>query len=463
MFDKEVYTKRREILQNAMSGGIVLFLGNEEVSMNYADNTYRFRQDSSFLYYFGLDAPGLAAVIDVDENRHIIFGNDVDMEDVIWMGPQQALQDRAKEVGVEETLASDKLTDYLRQAIEQKRTIHFLPPYRNEHRFRLSKLMGITDPFLTAHVSEELIRNVVAQRSVKDNHEIEEIEKAHAVTAHMHMQAMVRARPGMKEQILAGLIEGIALAGGASVSFPVILSTRGEILHNHSHGNIMQEGDMVVNDSGAESDMHYAADITRTFPVSGKFSDRQKDVYRIVLQSQLEAIDALKPGVPYKDIHLLAARIITQGLKDLGLMQGEVEAAVQEGAHALFFPHGLGHMMGLDVHDMENLGEDYVGYDETVQRSDQFGLAYLRLARELQAGFVLTVEPGIYFIPALIEQWKKDRKHKDFINYKKVEKYLDFGGIRIEDDVLITEEGHRVLGKPIPKEITEVEELCSKG
>ncbi len=271
---------------------------------------------------------------------------------------------------------------------------------------------------------------------------------------------MKKTAPGIIESDISGTIEGIALCGGAGVSFPVILSVRGEILHNHSHSNIMQDGDLLVNDSGAESMMHYAADITRTFPVNGKYSLKQKEVYEIVLKAQMDAIEALKPGIMYRDVHLLAARIIADGLKEVGLMKGDMEEAVLQGAHALFFPHGLGHMMGLDVHDMENYGEDLIGYDETVQRSDQFGLAYLRLAKKLEPGFVLTVEPGIYFIPDLINQWKKAKKFENFIEYKNVEKYIGFGGIRIEDDILVTEDGHRVLGRPIPKTVHDVETMC---
>jgi Xaa-Pro aminopeptidase len=278
-----------------------------------------------------------------------------------------------------------------------------------------------------------------------------------AVTQGMYLAAMKMVKPGVLEQDVVGRMDGLALAGGAGTAFPTILTVNGQILHNHDHSHIMRKGRLLVVDSGAESKRHYASDITRTLPVSGKFTTRQREIYEIVLAAQESAIAAMKPGIPYRDIHLKAARLMCAGLKDVGLMKGDTEEAVAAGAHALFFPHGLGHPLGLDVHDMENLGESFVGYDDQTKRSNQFGLDYLRFGRELRPGYVMTVEPGIYFIPALAAKWKKEKKHTGFINYLKVGTYLNFGGIRIEDNVLITAAGRRVLGPPIPKRVKGIE------
>ena len=442
-----------------MKTGLLLFPGNEESPMNYSANGYRFRQDSTFLYYFGLNEPGLAAVMDLDSDQEILFGNDLDMDDIIWMGYLPGMAEKCRKVGVSYHRPLSQLPDFLATMVKQGRKIHFLPPYRAEHYLNLSNLLGIDTSSVMSYASEEFIRAVVAQRSIKSKEEIKHIEEALATTHDMHVTAMRKTRPGIRECDLAGEVEGIALAAGGTVAFPVILSVQGEILHNHYHGNRLKSGQLVVNDSGAESGMGYAGDITRTFPVSGKFTPRQADIYSIVLKAQLEAIRAIRPGKKYLEIHKKVSRIIAQGLKEVKLMKGNVEDAVNQGAHALFFPHGLGHMLGLDVHDMENLGESYVGYDAGTKRSGQFGLAYLRLARELQPGFVLTVEPGIYFIPALINKWMMEKKFREFINYQKVHEYLKFGGIRIEDNVLVTAGGGRVLGKPIPKQIGELENI----
>ncbi len=460
MFEREVYEKRREKLREILEEGLVLILGNDEAPMNYPANPYHFRQDSNFLYFFGLDEPGLAGLMDMeDEEGDIIFGNDPDVEDVIWMGPSPSLKDKAEQVGVKKTRPFNSLQDFLREALSKGRRVHFLPPYRGEHILKLAYLLGIRPEAVKHWVSVDLIRAVVELRSVKGPEEIQQMEVAANITAEMHLRAMSRARAGMYERELAGEIEGLAISLGGYISFPVILTVHGEILHNHYHGNMLRDGQLLLVDAGAESPLHYAGDMTRTFPVSGKFTPKQREIYQIVLSAQRKAIENIKPGVYYREIHLLAAKTIAQGLKELGLMRGDVEETVSQGAHALFFPHGLGHMIGLDVHDMEGLGEDYVGYDETVKRSEQFGLAYLRLAKKLQEGFTLTVEPGIYFIPALVEKWRSEGKHRDFINYQKVEEYLDFGGIRIEDSVVVTEDGCRILGKPVPKEPEEVEAL----
>ncbi len=457
MFDKTAYTTRREKLKTLLQDGIVLLPGNVDVPMNYKSNTYRFRQDSNFLYFFGLDQQGLAGVIDLDNDSETIFGDDVSLDDIIWMGPQPTLKSRAEQVGVTQTQPFSKLSEVLSEARSKGRKIHFLPPYRSENMLLLEDLLGIKPAVQKDEASIELIKAIVKLRSVKEPEEILEIEKAMEVAYLMHTTAMKMARPGVFEHEIAGVVEGIAISANGMLSFPLILSVNGETLHNHAHNNKLEAGRLLLMDGGAETSMHYATDHTRTMPVSGRFTDDQKDIYEIVLKAQIEAISAIRPGKTFKSIHMLAAEVIACGLKNLGIMKGDVKSAVEQGAHALFMPHGLGHMMGLDVHDMEDLGEDHVGYDEEVQRSDLFGTAFLRLGRKLQQGFVLTVEPGIYFIPALFEKWQQEGKFKEFINYEKVKQYIGFGGIRIEDDILVTDGGYRVLGKPIPKTVADVE------
>ncbi|MEZ5082682.1 MAG: aminopeptidase P family protein [Bacteroidales bacterium] len=461
MFNASVYTDRRNRLRSEVKSGIILILGNPEASYNYPANTYHFRQDSNFLYFFGLDHPDLAGVIDVDNNEDYIFGNDVDLDDIIWMGPQPFLKDRATEVGVKNTQPLNKLLDFIKAALSKGRKIHFTLPYRGKTYLQLEGLLGIPAAEIKNKASIELIKGIVKLRSIKDKFEIAEIEKAVDIACEMHTTAMRMAMPGRIEREIAGTIEGISLAKGGPVSFPIILSVNGETLHNHYHGNVLKTGRMMVTDAGAETTMHYSSDITRTVPVGGKFNQRQKDIYEIVLAANMKTIEATKPGISNKELHLLAAKTIFLGLKDLGLMKGNADDAVKEGAHAMFFPHGLGHMLGLDVHDLEGMGENYVGYDDEIKRSTQFGTAFLRLGRRHQPGFVFTIEPGIYFIPALIDKWKREGKYNDFINFDKVESFKDFGGIRIEDDILVTESGYKVLGKPIPKTIAEVEETMS--
>jgi len=460
MFSRETYVNRRKKLIEGFDSGVILFLGNEESAMNYADNTYHFQQDRTFLYYFGIDIPNMAAIIDVESGEDIIFGYDFQIDDIVWMGPQPTLKELAEQIGAKQSAPIEKLSEFINKFKSQNRTIHFLPPYRPENLIKLRDLLTIEEKSIKENSSIELIKAIISQRSLKNSEEIKEIEKAVDIAYNMHTSAMRLTKPGKYEFEISGIIEGIASSGEGGISFPVIFSKNGETLHNHYHGNLLQDGDLVINDSGAETAMHYASDITRTFPVSGKFSERQKDIYEIVLAAETKSIEAIKPGVKYRDIHLNAAKIIATGLKDLGLMQGDIDGAVKQGAHALFFPHGLGHMLGLDVHDMENLGENYIGYTDDIKRSDQFGLAYLRFGKELQKDYVLTVEPGLYFIPALIDIWQKENKFKEFINYEKVRDYIGFGGVRIEDDVLVTESGSRVLGKPIPKIIDEVEKMC---
>lgn len=457
-FPKEIYWQRRKMLRAELGEGLILIPGNEESSMNYPANYYHFRQDSTFLYFFGINRPGFFGLCDVEQEKDILYGNDFGIDDIIWMGEQPSVRELAATVAVESTGSLESLGTFLKQALQKGRKVHILPPYRGDHVITLAGLTGLDHSQVQDLVSQALIDAVVKLRSVKDVHEIAEMEKAVDVAAIMHTTAMKMAYPGNYERELAGAIEGIALAHGGPVSFPVILSMDGQTLHNHYHGNELVEGRMVVCDAGAESAMCYASDITRTFPVGGKFSAQQKDIYNIVLKANTETIKASLPGRTYREVHLMAAKIIAGGLKELGIMKGDLDEAVAAGAHALFFPHGLGHMLGLDVHDMEGLRENNVGYNQEVKRADQFGLAYLRLGRKLEPGFVVTNEPGCYFIPALIDQWKAEKKLEQFINYDQVELYRGFGGVRIEDDVLITDEGSRVLGTPIPKTVDEVED-----
>jgi Xaa-Pro aminopeptidase len=459
MFPSNVYSERRLRLRNEVSGGIILFLGNEEVPFNYPANTYSFRQDSSFLYYFGLDHPSLAAIMDLDSGEDYIFGNDVDIDDIIWMGKQPSMKDNAAKVGVKNALPLGDLAGMVKNAQDAKRTVHFLPPYRGEIKLWLGDLLGIHHRKQMEMASEPLIRAVVKMRMAKDELEVREITNMVDVAYMMHTRGMKMAMPGVSEQEITGVVEGTALSYGGPVSFPVILSVNGQTLHNHYHGNILTEGRMLVIDAGCESALHYASDITRTVPVGGKFSQRQREIYQVVLNANMAATDAVKPGVPFRYIHLLAAFEIAKGLKELGFLKGDPEEAVTLGAHTLFFPHGLGHPLGLDVHDLEGMGENYVGYDDEVKRSKEFGLAFLRFGRKLQENFVMTIEPGIYFIPELIDIWKSEKKLANFINYDKVDQYRDFGGIRIEDDVLVTANGVKVLGKPIPKTVAEIESI----
>ena len=460
MFETSVYKNRRARLKEKVKSGLVLILGNGEAPANYTDNTYKFRQDSSFLYFFGLNQPGFAGVIDIDSGDEYLFGNDVDMDDIIWMGPQPSVKDMAARVGVSKTAPFARLADCMKTAISQGRRIHFLPPYRFRNMLLLEELLGIRPALVKNYASLELIKAVVDLRSVKEPCEIEEITKACNIGYEMHTAAMRNCKPGVKEQYIAGLIEGIAASYGSMVSFPVILSQNGETLHNHDHSQILQEGRMMMTDAGAEEVSHYCSDFTRTVPVGGKFLTRQKEVYNIVLAANNKAIEIAKPGVTYQYVHLEVCKVLAQGLKDLGLMKGDVNEAVAAGAHALFMPHGLGHMMGLDVHDMEDLGQIYVGYDDETRPIDQFGTSSLRMGRRLQEGFVITDEPGCYFIPALIDQWRAQGMHKEFLNYDKIETFKDFGGIRLEDDILIIPGGSRFLGdKRTPITVEEVEEI----
>jgi len=462
LFNKEVYSNRRDKLRTDIKDGLLLFIGNQEASFNYPANVYAFRQDSNFLYFFGLNMPDLVGVIDVDNNKDYLFGNDVDIDDIIWMGPQPSMTDLGKKVAIENTSDLASLNGFLEEAIKAGRKIHILPTYRGEHNMQLADLLGINPSKVSNYISEELVKAIVKLREIKEDVEIAEMEKATDTAYDMHVTSMrMAAKVGRVEREIAGTIEGISLAQGGPVSFPIILSVHGETLHNHHHDNMIEEGQMMVTDAGAETTMCYASDITRTVPVGGKFNPRQKGIYQAVLNANVAAIKEIKPGVTYREIHFKAAKVLAEGLIEVGIMKGDAQAIVDAEAHTLFQPHGLGHQIGLDVHDMESFGEDMVGYDEKTIRSKNFGTAYLRMGKELKAGMVITVEPGCYFIPALIDQWKAENKHSEFINYDLLETYKDFGGIRIEDDILVTGNGSRVLGKPIPKTIEEIEAVMA--
>ncbi len=461
MFNSDIYSVRRKKLCKAVKQGIILLPGNCEVGYNYKGNTYRFRQDSTFSYFFGADVPDLTGIIDAESGEDYLFGDNIEIEDIIWMGNLPGIHDMAANAGVKTSLPKSAVHSFLLKARSLNRTIHYLPPYRGETILQLQEWLGMSKSELLNNSSVELTRAVIDIRSVKEKIEIEEIEKMIEVAYDMHTSVMKLARAGIKELELAGIIEGIALSRGNGVSFPVILSMHGEILHNHSHNAFLENGRLLVTDAGAESELLYASDITRTVPVGGRFSNIQKEIYQIVLDANIETIKLTHPDKTYLDIHLAAAKVIASGLKDAGLMKGNTDDAVSAGAHALFFPHGLGHLMGMDVHDLEGLGEDNAGYDNFIKRSNQFGLAYLRFGKKPLPGYVLTDEPGIYFIPPLIDLWHKENKFNEFINYDKLEKFRNFGGIRIEDDILVTDNGCRVLGKPIPKTIDEIENIMN--
>lgn len=461
MFSRQLYIQRRLVLKQKMGQGIILFLGNEESPMNYPDNPYHFRQHSSFLYYFGLDRPSLAAVIDLDSGQETIFGDEMTMDEIVWMGNRTSIREEAEMVGIADVLPMVKLYTVLREANAAGRNIHFLPPYRPENKIKILRLLNIRPDQFTAKSSEELVKAVISQREIKDNEEIVEIDKAVNLSVDMHVAAMKYARPGMKESEVAAKVTQVALEREGELSFPVIATINGQILHNHNHGNLLKKGELFLLDAGAETPMHYAGDLTSTFPVSPHFRRKQREIYQLVLDAHNQSAAMLKPGIEFRDVHFEAARIIFDGLKDLGLTKGNTQDAIAQGAHALFFPTGLGHMMGLDVHDMEDLGELNVGYKPGETKSTQFGLKSLRLAKELKTGHVLTVEPGIYFIPELFKMWRAEKKFEDFINYKKVKAYMGFGGVRIEQDYLITKKGYRLLGRKKPMEIDEVEALRS--
>ena len=462
MFKKETYINRRKQLKSQFDSGILLFLGNEESSMNYLDNTYHYRQDSTFLYYFGLDYPGLVGIIDLDNDKDYIFGDDLTIDHIVWMGSQPTIAQKSEKSGIEYTGSMSQMLDTLKSAKQKGRKIHFLPAYRPEHQIKLYNWLEIPINETNNHASIDLIIAVGEQRNIKSTEEIEQLEQVVSVTADMHHAAMRFAKPGMNEYEVAAKVHEVAQTAGGDISFPIIATINGQTLHNHYHGNKLKEGDLFLLDAGAENQLRYAGDMSSTFPVSAKFTERQKEIYQIALNGHNAAIEALKPGINFKEIHFTAARTIFDGLKDLGFTKGNTEEAIQAGAHALFFPCGTGHLMGLDVHDMENLGEQYVGYAGQ-PKSTLFGLKSLRLGRELLPGNVLTIEPGIYFIPELIDLWKSQNKFTEYINYNKVEEYRNFGGTRNEEDILITETGYKILGTPLAKSIKDVENERAKA
>lgn len=457
---RKLYRKRRTKLIESIDSGIIVLFGNRHQPKNYSSNVLPFRQDSNFLYYVGTDLPDLIYCSDCDSNQEFLIGNEPTIEDVIWSGQQPSLSDLAEIAGIPSTMSISEFPPFLKNASEKGRKIHYLPPYPYDRQLFISELFNMPSNKVKSGVSIELIKSIINQRSHKSGEEVGEIEWAlENITAPMHIMTMKMATPGYHESHIVAEILNFAQRHNVGLAYPSICSVHGEILHNESYRNTLNSGKLLLVDAGAESQNHYASDITRTTPVGRKFSSIQRDIYELVLSAQEYAISRIKPGVPFIDIHMDTSMIIAAGLKDLGLMKGDTETSVYAGAHALFFPHGLGHMMGLDVHDMEDLGEDYVGYDKSIKRSNQFGTAYLRLARKLEPGFVLTVEPGIYFIPVLIDLWYSQKKFMEFINYNNLEKYRDFGGIRIEDDILVTDTGNRILGPHIPKTCIEIEEL----
>ena len=457
MFNKDIYIERRNTLKKLVGEGIIVFFGNNESPCNYPANAYYpMRQDSSFLYYFGQRRDGLVGIIDVDNDSEWLIGNDIDIEDIVWYGSVDSITDMAAQVGVENTAPMAELKNIIARC---KNNIHFLPPYRHDTILQMQKLgLDYSDSSLP------LIKAVVKMRSTKSALEIAEIEKACAIGYEMHTTAMRVARPGLTEKYVGGLVDGVANSLGEKVSFATIFTQHGEIMHGTPSYNTLESGRLALCDAGAENAENYCSDHTRTFPVNGKFTQRQLDIYHIVEECHDYVLSVAKPGVRYKDVHFAVCRLMTERLKELGLMKGDVDEAVAAGAHAMFLPHGLGHMMGMDVHDMEGLGQIYVGFDEETRPNlEQFGTNCLRMGRRLQEGFVVTDEPGIYFIPALIDDWRAQGLHKDFLNYELLETYKDFGGIRIEDDVLITADGCRFLGeKRIPYHPKDIEDFMAQ-
>lgn len=460
IFSKETYMERRRVLRERIGHGVIVIFGNNDSPVNYPANAYHFRQDSTMLYYTGLDRDGLAVVIDCDHDREILFGDDIDLDDIVWMGFTPSVADLAAMSGIASSEPMRGLERYLKPGIADGSTL-ILPPYRYDNILMLVEKTGLSPEQLRAHVSVELIKAVIDQRAVKTPQEVEQIEKACEIGYEMHVTAMRMCRPGITEREIAGVIEGISLSKGAGTSFLPIVSTHGEIQHGFPKPEPMQSGRLLLVDCGAETLGRYCSDNTRVTPVSGRFDTRQREIYEIVLAAHDRVVEIARPGLKWRDAHLEAARVITDGLKNLGLLRGDTEEIIACGAHAAMFVHGLGHMMGMDVHDMEGLGQVYVGFDYEVRpQLDQFGINFLRCGRRLQPGFVMTDEPGIYFIPHLIDCWRAEGKFAQYINYDKLEAYKDFGGIRLEDDLLITGEGCRYLGPHIPITVDEVEAIA---
>ena len=459
MFNKEIYVERRKKLKENFKDGIILIMGNDFSPLDCPDNTYPFIQDATFKYYFGIDHNGLIGMIDIDKNKEIIFGNDFTMSDIIWMGKQKYLKDLAKDVGIENFVEKEEIKKYL----ENRKNIRFTNQYRADNVMYLSSILNISPFEFDKYTSFDLVKAIIKQRNIKDRVEIQEIERAVDVTKEMHLAAMRNVKAGMKEYELVAEVEREPRKYNAYYSFQTILTKNGQILHNHNHSNVLKDGDLVLLDCGALSDEIYCGDMTTTFPVSGKFTERQKTIHNIVRDMFDKAKDLARAGITYKEVHLEVCKVLAENMKKLGLMKGNIEGAVAAGAHALFMPHGLGHMMGMTVHDMENFGEINVGYAEGEKKSTQFGLSSLRLAKKLEVGNVFTIEPGIYFIPDLFEKWKSEKLHQEFLNYDEIEKYMDFGGIRMERDILIQEDGtSRILGDKFPRTANEIEEYMEK-
>ena len=466
MFSKETYIQRRNELKKLVGEGIIILFGNNESPCNYPANSYApMRQDSAFLYYFGQHRDGLVGVIDIDNDKEWLIGDDIDVEDIVWMGFTPSVADLAAEVGVANTAPMNKLKDILSPIPSGGvgGRLHFLPPYRHDTQIQIMDLLGIHPSKQKEAASLALIKAVVKMRSTKEPQEIAAIDRACDVGYLMHTTAQRLIKPGVTERFIGGQVDGIARSHASGTSFATIFSQHGEIMHGNPSAAKLEAGRLVLCDAGCELD-DYCSDHTRTFPVNGKFTQRQLDIYRIVEACHDYVLDVAKPGVKYMDVHFAVCRLMTERLKELGLMKGDVDEAVAAGAHAMFLPHGLGHMMGMDVHDMEGLGQIYVGFDEETRPNlEQFGTNCLRMGRRLQEGFVVTDEPGIYFIPALIDDWRKSGHCAEFLNFDLLETYKDFGGIRIEDDVLITKDGCRFLGeKRIPYHPKDVEDFMAK-
>lgn len=460
LFSKSTYVERRNELKKLVGSGLIVLFGNNDSPANYPSNTYKFRQDSSFLYYFGLHRNGLVGVIDVDNDREYLVGDEIDIEDIVWYGSVTSVAEMAEMTGVARTAAMRELPAIVESAKAQGEEVHFLPPYRFDNQIQIMDLLGIHPSQQKAAASLKLIAAVVKMRTTKTEEEIAELERAAEIGYEMHTTAMRLCRPGITEQYIGGMVDGIANAYGCMVSFQTIATQHGEVMHGNPSPAKLEAGRLMLVDAGAETNENYCSDNTRTTPVSGVFTQKQKDIYNIVVECHDHVLEVAKPGVKWWDVHFAVCRIITERLQQLGLMKGDVEESLKAGAHAMFLPHGLGHSMGMDVHDMEGLGQVYVGFDNEVRPSTQFGTNALRFGRRLQKEFVVTDEPGIYFIPALIDDWKKNGTNAQFLNFDKIDEYRDFGGIRIEDDVLITDEGCRFIGsKRIPYHVEDVEEF----
>lgn len=460
LFSKSTYVERRNELKKLVGSGLIVLFGNNDSPANYPSNTYKFRQDSSFLYYFGLHRNGLVGVIDVDNDREYLVGDEIDIEDIVWYGSVTSVAEMAEMTGVARTAAMRELPAIVESAKAQGEEVLFLPPYRFDNQIQIMDLLGIHPSQQKAAASLKLIAAVVKMRTTKTEEEIAELERAAEIGYEMHTTAMRLCRPGITEQYIGGMVDGIANTYGCMVSFQTIATQHGEVMHGNPSTAKLEAGRLMLVDAGAETNENYCSDNTRTTPVSGVFTQKQKDIYNIVVECHDHVLEVAKPGVKWWDVHFAVCRIITERLQQLGLMKGDVEESLKAGAHAMFLPHGLGHSMGMDVHDMEGLGQVYVGFDNEVRPSTQFGTNALRFGRRLQKGFVVTDEPGIYFIPALIDDWKKNGTNAQFLNFDKIDEYRDFGGIRIEDDVLITDEGCRFIGsKRIPYHVEDVEEF----